>query len=107
MVTTIPGICYTVTRLSQGLAKSKFFPFNEGKARLTLCKSHNQSAIFKKSQKVLKLGFYDVDWANLSDTKSVSGLCFKLAEITPMISWKSKKQNSVALSTCKSRSPVC
>ena len=31
----------------------------------------------------------------------MSGFCFRLAENNPMISWKSKKQNSVVLSTCK------
>ena len=31
----------------------------------------------------------------------MSGFCFRLAENNPMISWKSKKQNSVALSICK------
>ena len=60
------------------------------------------SLIFKKSQKPWKLeGFCDLDWRNLDDRKSVSRFCFRLAENNPMISWKSKKQNSVALSTCK------
>ena len=45
--------------------------------------------------------FCDVDGANLSDRKSMSGFCFWLAENDPMISSKSKKQNSVALSTCE------
>ena len=31
----------------------------------------------------------------------MSGFCFRLAENNPMISWKSKKQNSVTLSTCE------
>ena len=53
-------------------------------------------------QKPLKLeGFCDANWANLSDRKSASGFYFRLAENNPMISCKSKKQNSVALSTCK------
>ena len=43
MVATRPDICYTVTRLSQDLGKTKFFPFNEGKTCLTLFKRHNQS----------------------------------------------------------------
>ena len=41
------------------------------------------------------------DWGNLDDRKSICGFCFRLAENNQMISWKSKKQNSVALSTCK------
>ena len=62
----------------------------------------NQSLIFKKLQKPLKLeGFGDLDWGNLGDRKSMSEFRFKLAENNPMISWKSKKQNSVTLSTCK------
>ena len=31
----------------------------------------------------------------------MSRFCFRLAENNPMILWKSKKQNSVALSICK------
>ena len=31
----------------------------------------------------------------------MSGFHFRLADNNPIISWKSKKQNSVALSTCK------
>ena len=38
---------------------------------------------------------------NLDDRKSKSGFCFRLAGNNPMISWKSKMQNSVALSTCE------
>ena len=58
--------------------------------------------LFKKSQKPLKLeGFCEAYWANLSDRKSISVYCFRLAKGNPMISWKFQKQNSVALSTCK------
>ena len=81
-------------------SETKFFPFNENKVCLTLFKRHGQSVtLFKKLQKPLKLGFCDTDWANLSDRKSITGYYFRLAEDNPMISWKSKKQNSVALST--------
>ena len=43
MVVTRPDICHTVTRLSQDLAKTKFFPFNKDKMCLTLFKRPNQS----------------------------------------------------------------
>ena len=46
-------------------------------------------------------GFCDSDWGNLGDRKNVSRFCFRLAENNSMISWNSKKQNSVALSTCQ------
>ena len=103
MIATRPDICYTVARLSQNLLKPNSFHLTKAKHVLHYLKGTiNQSLTFKKLQKPLKLeGFCDVDWANLSDSKSMSGFCFRLAENNPMISWESKKQNSVTLSTCK------
>ncbi len=51
----------------------------------------------------LKLVAYsDADWAaDLNDRRSVTGYCFSLSESGPVISWKSKKQQTVALSTCE------
>ena len=94
---------YTVTRLSQDLAKVNSFHLTKAKHVLRYLKvTINQSQIFKKSQKLLELeGFCDADWANLSDRKIVNGFCFRLAENDPMISWKSKKQNSVTFSICE------
>ena len=54
-------------------------------------------------QKPLKLGCCDTDWVNVSERKHVSRFCFRLAENNPMISWTSKKRNSVALSTCEEK----
>ena len=34
-------------------------------------------------------------------TDSITGICFKLCSDGPLISWKSKKQSTVALSTCE------
>ena len=47
----------------------------------------------------LKLqGFTDLDWVGYStDRKSTSGCCFSLG--SAVISWRSRKQNSVALNT--------
>jgi len=43
-------------------------------------------------------GFTDSDWAgSVDDRKSTSGMCFSLG--SAMISWGSRKQKSVALST--------
>ena len=58
---------------------------------------------FRKSENNLKLtGFSDSDWAgSLTDRKSTSGYCFVMNHIGPAISWKSKKQATVALSTCE------
>ena len=91
-----PDICYTVTRLSQDLAKPNSFHLMKAKYILHYLKGTiNQSLIFKKSQKPLKLeGFCDSDWGNLDNRKSVSGFYYRLTG-------KSKKQNSVTLLTCE------
>ena len=103
MVETRPDLCYTVTRLSPNLGKPNSFHLTKAKRVLIYLKGTiNQSLIFKKLQKPLKLeGFCDADWANLSDRKSASEYCFRFATDNPMISWKSKKQKSVPLSTCE------
>ena len=56
MVETRPDICYTVTRLSQDLAKPNSFHLMKATHVLRYSKDTiNQSLIFKKSQKSLKL----------------------------------------------------
>jgi hypothetical protein len=43
-------------------------------------------------------GYTDADWAgSVSDRKNTSGCCFSLG--STMISWHSRKQSSIALST--------
>ena len=101
MVATKPEICYAVTRLSQDLSKLNSFHLTNAKHVLRYLKGTiNQSLIFRKSQKPLKLeGFCNVNWGNLNDRKSVSGFCFRLAESNPLISRKSQLHNSFTLSS--------
>ncbi|CAB3989636.1 Hypothetical predicted protein [Paramuricea clavata] len=58
---------------------------------------------FRKSCSPLILkGFCDSDWgASIEDRRSVTGYNFQLTQDGPMISWKSRKQPTVALSTCE------
>ena len=79
MVATRADICYKVTRLSQEQAKPNSFHLMQVKHVLCYLKGTiNQSLIFKKLQKPLKLeGFCDSDWGNLDDRKSVSRFCFR------------------------------
>ena len=88
MVATRLDICYTVTRLSQDLAKPNSFHLMKTKQVLHHLKGTiNQSLIFKKLLKPLKLeGFCDSDWRDLDVRKNVSRFCFRLAENNPMIS---------------------
>lgn len=53
---------------------------------------------FKKNEEDLKLiGFSDADWASsVEDRRSTTGYCFSLTKQGPVISWKTKKQPTVA-----------
>ena len=58
---------------------------------------------FKKCDGNLNgLVYSDVDWASsLEDRRRTTGYCFSLSNHGPLISWKSRKQPTVALSTCE------
>lgn len=51
-------------------------------------------------------GFCDASWAEASDRKSTTGYCFSIGDTLQnhinLISWRSKRQTVVALSTCES-----
>ncbi|KAF2357272.1 Reverse transcriptase RNA-dependent DNA polymerase [Trinorchestia longiramus] len=103
MTCTRPDICNVVTLLSQHLT----CPTN---AHLNLCKfvlKYLKGTIlfglkFVKSENPMQItGFSDSDWGGSSDRKSISGYVFKSSSSSSLISWKSKKQNIVAHSSCK------
>ena len=58
---------------------------------------------YRQCEKDLRLtGYSDSDWASSAeDRRSTSGYCFSLTEEGPLISWRSRKQPAVALSTCE------
>ena len=57
---------------------------------------------YNKSDEDLQLlGHSDADWGLDEDRQSISGYCFSLSKSGPLISWKSRKQATVALSTCE------
>ena len=47
------------------------------------------------------MGYSDSDWAMSSDRRSISGYAFKLCNESSPISWKTRKQSIVGLSTCE------
>ena len=47
------------------------------------------------------MGYSDSDWAMSTDRRSISGYAFKLCNESSLISWKTRKQSIVALSTCE------
>jgi len=54
---------------------------------------------FKSPLKIV--GFTDASWASTGDRRSISGYCYMLGEESCLVSWKSKKQPIVALSSCE------
>ena len=63
----------------------------------------NQKLVYRKTPKDLSLvGFSDSDWGGSeNDRRSTSGYYFSLSDEGPPISWKSRKQATVALSSCE------
>lgn len=102
MVCTRPDLCYVVTKLSQHLSKPNNSDWVILKHVLQYIKGTiDYGLTFRKSELNL-FAFCDADWASsLDDRRSISGYCFMLSENGPVVSWKSKKQASVALSTCE------
>ena len=103
MTATRPDLCYSVTKLSQHMANPTKAHLNMAKHVLRYIKGTlDYSVKFQKSDVPLKLsGFCDADWGASEDRRSITGYGFQLSESGPLISWKSKKQQSVALSTCE------
>lgn len=104
MTSTRPDLCYIVTKLSQKMSRPNEADLNTAKHVLRYLKgTSEQSLRFRKSESPLKLsGFCDADWgASVEDRRRITGYNFQLSEDGPFISWKSRKQQTVALSTCE------
>src|SRR5258705_4127210 len=102
VIGTRPDITFTVTRLSQFLTKPTKNHFGAIKHVFRYLKgTRNIKLSFPYSQQQNALileGFTDSDFAGCPDTRrSTSGYIFKLANCA--ISWRSRKQKSVATST--------
>ena len=103
MTGTRPDICYVVTLLSQYMSKPTKAHLNIAKNVLRYIKGTlNFCLRFVKCDGNVELsGCSDSDWGGSEDRRSFTGYCFQLNANGPLISWKSKKQQSVALSTCE------
>ena len=98
-----PDISWIVTKLAQYSQKptvdrwaavKHVFRYLKGTLDYKLC--------FQKYDDCLTLtGFSDADWGGSEDRKSTSGYCFLLNKNGGVISWKCRKQPTVALSTCE------
>ena len=101
---TRPDISWVVSKLSQHLSNPSNKHMVMAKQVLRYLRGTlNNKLIYRKTDKPLELfAFCDSDWAScLEDRKSTTGYCFSLNQNGGVISWKSKKQPTVALSTCE------
>jgi len=104
MMCTRPDIAWIVTKLSQYLSR----PFKEHwtavKHVLRYLKSTLDYELYysKCDDGLALIGYSDADWAScVDDRRSTTGYCFSLTRFGPLISWKSRKQPTVALSSCE------
>jgi len=91
------NICFAVSTVSSYLVEPHYIDARNLLRCLQDTISHGLRYI---SRDVRLLGYTDVEWAgSVVDCKSTSGCCFTLGSAS--ISWMSRKQKSVALSTAE------
>ena len=98
-ITTRPDITHAVNILSQQMAKPNNEHWSAAKRVLRYLKGTlDVGIVYRKSDNFELVGYSDADWAGCVDSrKSTSGYVFMLGG--NVISWTSKKQPGVALST--------
>lgn len=104
MTCTRPDLSWIVSKLSQHLSEPNEKHWLTAKHVMRYLKgTMDYKLCYRKCETNLKLTAYsDSDWAaDLSDRRSTTGFCVSLTDSGPPISWKSKKQVTVALSTCE------
>jgi hypothetical protein len=96
---TRPDICFVVNTLSQYMVEPRHVHLIAAKHVMRYLKGTIEYGIKYDADCEFRLqGYSDSDWAgSVTDRKSTSGCCFSLG--SGMISWFSRKQNSVVLST--------
>ena len=104
MTATRPDISWIVSKLAQYAQNPTEDHWTAVKHVLRYLKGTlDYSLSFTKSEDGLDLmGYCDADWAgSTEDRKSTSGYCFFLNKNSACISWKCRKQSTVALSSCE------
>ena len=101
---TRPDLSWTVSKLSQHLSNPSLTHFTMLKHVFRyVAGTIDYCLTFKKSEQNLELIAYsDADWASSPDRRSTTGYYFSLSLVGPALSWKTKKQPTVALSSCES-----
>jgi hypothetical protein len=99
LTTTRPNIAYSVSILSRFMAKPHDNHWKAAKRVLRYLKGTIDFGIkYTDEFDVMLARYSDSDWArNLSDRKSTTGYAFRIG--SGVVSWSSKKQTTVSLST--------
>lgn len=104
MICTRPDLSWAVTKLSQHLDKPTANDWMMLDQVLRYIQgTKDQKLVYHKCDSPLLLhGYSDSDWGgDPGERRSTTGYYFTLAEKGPPVSWKTKKQSSVALSSCE------
>jgi hypothetical protein len=99
LTNTRPDIFFSMNTLSQFLVEPRHVHLVAAKHVMRYLKGTIDCGLNYDGDHDFTLsGYTDLDWAgSVSDRKSTSGCCFSLG--SAMISWQSRKQSSIALST--------
>jgi hypothetical protein len=101
LTNTRPNICFFVNTLSQFLVEPKHVHLVVAKHVMRYLKGTIDCGLSYDGDHDFTLsGYTDADWTgSVSDRKSTSGCCFGLG--SAMISWQSRKQSIISLSTAE------
>lgn len=102
---TRPDLSFVVSKLSQYFCEPTVEQWTTVKHVLRYLKgTTNKMLCFRRndSETLGLVAHSDVDWAaDATDRRSTTGYCVSLSKNSSLISWKTKKQPTVALSTCE------
>jgi hypothetical protein len=99
---TRPDICHAVNQLS-GYNDHPSISHWKAAQHIVgyLHHTHDFGILYKKGEPIVCEGFCDASFCSERDTsRSVTGYCFKMSK--GVVAWRSKRQNTVALSTAES-----
>ena len=98
LTTSRPNISYNVGVCARYQANSKESHITVAKRFIKYVKSTSNFGVwYDKDTNDMLAGYFDADWAeNANDRKSTSDGCFYLGN--NLVSWMSKKKNSISLS---------
>ena len=102
---TRPDLSFVVSKLSQHFAEPTEEHWSTVKHVFRYLKGTTDKELCFKGSKNERLGlrvYCDADWASdVGDRHSTTGYCVSMSESSSLISWKTRKQPTVALSTCE------